>query len=156
MNAQRFKDIGIGILFVLAQLLMFRHLKFYHTGADLVLVYIIWYMLHRTRTGSIFMAAGLGLLYDMLLDTWGVHMFSKTLIAFSLYNFMPRLTEFRLSVGQIFLLVLGVALFHNIVFLGITSFLDAFAEDLFFWRHWLGNSLYTALVGSFLYLFFND
>lgn len=153
MNSQRLKQIGYGLIFVLIQLLMFRHLKLFQIQADLILIYIIWVMVTDNRTSSIVIAALLGFVYDMLMDTWGLHMFTKTFVAFAAFNIMPRYSEIRLPAGQVFFIVFGMGLLHNILFLGVASFIEAFSESLFFWRHWIGNSIYTALVGMLLYLF---
>jgi hypothetical protein len=98
------------------------------------------------------MAAGLGFLMDALLDTWGLHMFAKTLTIFASFNFIPRITDMRLLTGQIFLTILLAGIFHQFIFLILANFIDGYA-DLFFFRQWVGNAIYTAVIGSFMYIF---
>jgi hypothetical protein len=80
-------------------------------------------------------------------------MFSKTLIVFSVFNIIPKTKEIRLLLGQVFLSILLVSLAHNLVYLGLNSFVEQYSAELMFWRQLAGNSIYTAIVGSFIYLF---
>lgn len=153
MNLRQLKDFGIGLGFLALQIVLFRHLKIYEMQADIVLVFLIWYMTKRDRTTAIVMAALLGFFQDALLDLWGLNMFSKTLIIFSVYNIIPKTKEIRLLLGQVFLTILLIALAHNLVYLGLNSVVEQYAAELMFWRQLAGNSVYTAIVGSFIYLF---
>ncbi|MDX1585659.1 MAG: rod shape-determining protein MreD, partial [Balneolaceae bacterium] len=116
MNLRHFKDFGIGLGFVALQIVLFRHLKIYEMQADLVLIYLIWYMTQRDRTSSIIMAALLGFFQDAFLDLWGLNMFSKTLIVFSAFNIIPKTKEIRLLLGQVFLSIFLIALAHNLIY----------------------------------------
>lgn len=153
MNLKQLKDFGIGLGFIALQIVLFRHLKIYEMQADIVLIFLIWYMTRRDRTTAIIMAAVLGFFQDALLDLWGLNMFSKTLIIFSVYNIIPKTKEIRLLLGQVFITILLIALAHNFVYLGLNSIVEQYAAELMFWRQLIGNSIYTAIVGSFIYLF---
>ncbi|MGK7369073.1 MAG: rod shape-determining protein MreD [Candidatus Halalkalibacterium sp. M3_1C_030] len=153
MNLRHLKDFGIGLGFVALQIVLFRHLKIYEVQADLVLIYLIWYMTQRDRTTAIIMAALLGFFQDAFLDLWGLNMFSKTLIVFSTFNIIPKTKEIRLLLGQVFLSILLIALAHNLVYLGLSTLVEQYSAELLFWRRLAGNSIYTAIVGSFIYLF---
>ena len=153
MNPDRIKNIGLGILFLLVQIVLFRHLKIYQVQPDLVLIFLLWYAAREQRTAAILMAAGFGFLQDALLDLWGLNMFAKTLLIFMSYNFIPKNTKKQLLIGQVFLTVLIVAVVHNMIFLGLNAAIQNYTAEIFFWRHLLGNSLYTALVAGVIYLF---
>ncbi len=153
MNPERFKHIGLGILFLLMQIVLFRHLKIFQIQPDLVLIFVIWYMARENRTSALLMAAGLGFLQDAMLDLWGLNMFSKTLLVFMSYNFIPRGSKKRLLVGQVFLTILIAGLLHNLIFLGLNGVVQNYSAEFFFWQHLIGNSIYTAVVGSFIQLF---
>lgn len=153
MSPDRFKNIGLGIIFLLVQVTLFRHLKIFQVQPDLILIFVIWFMSRKDRTAALLMAAGLGFMQDALLDLWGLNMFSKTLLVFITYNFIPKNTKKQLLIGQVFLTVLIVSLFHNLIFLGLNMLMDIYTAELFFWRHLFGNSLYTALVAGVIYLF---
>lgn len=153
MNRERFKDVVIGLGFVALQIVLFRHLKIFDMEADLVLIFLVWYMTRSDRTSAILMAAGLGLVQDALLDLWGLNMFTKVLITFSLYNFIPKRSNIRLLLGQVFLIIFFVAIVHNLIFLGLNSFVESYSAELLFWKRLAGNSIYTAIVGSFIHLF---
>ncbi len=99
------------------------------------------------------MTAGLAFVQDALLDLWGLNMFSKTLLTFAIYNFIPKSSEVRLLIGQIFLTVLIASMVHNIIFLGLNIIVESYSAELLFWRQWIGNAIYTAIVASFIHLF---
>ncbi|MDX1639843.1 MAG: rod shape-determining protein MreD [Balneolaceae bacterium] len=153
MNTERLKDFGVGLSFVALQIVMFRHLKLWGMQPDLVLIYILWLITRRDRTTCLILAAGLGFFQDALLDLWGLNMFSKTLLTFMAYNFIPKSSDVRLLIGQIFLTVLIASMVHNIIFLGLNLVVEIYSAELFFWREWIGNAVYTAVVASFIHLF---
>lgn len=153
MTPDRLKNIGLGILFLLVQVVLFRHLKIYQMQPDLVLIFLVWYVARKDRTSAILMAAGLGFIQDALLDLWGLNMFAKTLLIFLSYNFIPKNSNRQLLLGQVFLTILIVSILHNMIFLGLNAVIENYTAEIFFWRHLLGNSLYTALVASTIYLF---
>lgn len=156
MKSERLKDFlwGLGIVFL--QIVIFRHLKIFKIQADIVFIYILWIMSQRSRTSAIVLAATLGFLQDAMMNLWGLNMFANTLIAFMGYRFIPKQSETQLMVSQVFLLVLIFSLFHNIIFLGMASFVKNYAVELYFWYILLGSSLYTAIVASIIYLFKNS
>lgn len=153
MNRDKLKDFAAGLGFVVIQIMLFRHLKIYEMQADLVLIFILWYIARRDRTSAIIMAAVLGFTQDALLDLWGLNMFSKTLLTFAAYNFIPKNSDVRLLIGQVFLTVLIAALLHNLVFLGLNVAVENYSAELIFWQQLIGNSLYTAIVASFIHIF---
>lgn len=153
MNTERLKDFGIGLGFVALQIVMFRHLKIFEMQPDLVLIYILWLIARRNRTQCLFIAAGLGLFQDALLDLWGLNMFSKILMTFAIYNFTPKSSDGRLLFGQIFLIVVIASLIHNIIFLGLSFVVENYSAELLFWQQWIGNAAYTAVIASFIQLF---
>ena len=153
MNAEKLKNIGLGIGFLLIQILLFRHLKIYGVQPDLVLIFLVWYTVQYDRTSALLMTASMGFLQDALLDFWGLNMFTKTLLIFMIYNYIPKSLKKRMLVGQVFLTMLIVSLFHNLIFLGLNAVLQNYSGEVFFWRYLLGNSLYTAVIASFIQLF---
>lgn len=153
MTGQRIKDFGLGFGFVVLQVILFRHLKVYDVQADLVLIFLLWYMMHRDRTSAIIMAAVLGFIQDAILDLWGLNMFSKVLMTFVGFNFLPKYSEVRLILSQVFTTVFVASVIHNVIFLGLSSVVQNYSAEFLFWRQLIGNSIYTALVASFIQLF---
>lgn len=153
MNPDRLKNIGLGLLFLLVQVVLFRHLKIYQVQPDLVLIFLVWYMARKDRTSAILMAAGLGIAQDALLDLWGLNMFSKTLLVFVSYNFIPKNTKKQLLLGQVFLTILIICFAHNLILLGLNALIENYTAEIFFWRHLFGNSLYTSVIAGVIYLF---
>jgi len=153
MWKQHGRDLLIGIICVLLQVSIFRHLRIFGTSADIVLIYLLWIMTVRDRTTAIWTAATLGLLQDALLDLWGLNMFAKVAIAFFGYNMMPKQSGSRLLTGQIFLMVLMFSIAHNLLFLLAASFIESYAIESLFWYMLLIGSLYTAITASIVHLF---
>lgn len=152
MSKELLQDILIGGLVVLSQTLLFRYLSLFGTYIDFVFIYLLWVMSTRSRTEALVIAFMLGFATDFFMDSWGLHMIAKTLTVFVLYNLIPRLTETKLDTWQVFLILLGVGLFHNVIFAGLSQFTEVFQVTSFL-LFWLGNTVYTALFGSFIYLF---
>lgn len=153
MNPERLKNFGIGLAFLLIQIVLFRHLKILQVQPDLLLIFLVWYMGRKDRTSALIMAAMLGLLQDAMLDLWGLNMFSKTLLVFMSYNFIPKGTKKQLLIGQVFLTIFIAAFIHNLIFLGLNAAIENYTAEFYFWQHLLGSSLYSAFVASFVQLF---
>lgn len=153
MNGQQLKHIAMGLGMVGVQVVLFRHLKIFDVQPDLVLIFLLWYMSRADRTSAILMAALLGITQDAMMDLWGLNMFSKTLIAFAGHNLLPSGNDTRLVLYQVALTVLIAALVHNLVFLGLNIVVQTYSGEFLFWRHWIGSSLYTAVLAGFIHLF---
>ena len=156
MRNKLLKHIGIGIIFVLSQLLIFQHLSLFGTIADPVLVFILWTALRYERHEVLFFAAGFGFFQDLMFDTWGLNMFSKTITMFLIYKIVSRNMEVRLIVWQAFALIFGAAFIHNILYLGLSSFLNVYDYPFSPIILLIGSSLYTAVIGSILHILKGD
>ena len=153
MSGQGLKDFGIGLIFVIAQVLFFQHLSVFGTTADPIIFYLLWLVAKYDRPKLLFIAALLGLFQDALFDFWGMFMFSKTLLVFLFYSFVKRRSEVQLIVWQIFIFIFIAALIHNIIFIALSSFFDAYAINFSPFLLIIGNAVYTALVGSLIFVF---
>lgn len=153
MSKDIFRDLLVGLSFILAEVLIFQHLSFFGATPDPLLIYLLWLAMKYDRVKLVLMAAGLGLVQDALFDFWGLNMFSKTLLCFMVFNFLSRRNEGRLLLWQIFLMILLAAILHNVIFLGLASFIDAYTSGFAPIIFILVNSLYTALLGSMLFIF---
>lgn len=153
MSNDRLKHIALGVAFLLLQIVLFRHLNIFRTQPDLVLIFLVWYMSKRSRTSSLLMAAFLGLTQDFFLDIWGLNMFTKTLVVYLGHRFIPRAQKTRVIIGHVFFTVLSVAFLHNFIFQGLNIFTQSYSGETLFWRHLIGNSLYSAVVACFIHLF---
>lgn len=153
MSTETFRDFLVGIVFILAEVLIFQHLSFFGAMPDPLLVYLMWLAMKYDRAQLVIFAAILGLTQDALFDFWGLNMFTKTLIFFMIFNFVNRWKEGRLLIWQIFLILFSVAILHNVIFLGLSSFIEAYASGFAPIIFIVGNSLYTALLGAVLFIF---
>ncbi len=153
MSTETFKDFLVGLGFILAEVLIFQHLSFYGATPDPLLIYLMWLAMKYDRVKLVVFAAIFGLTQDALFDFWGLNMFSKTLLCFMAFNLVNRWKEGRLLIWQILIALFGLALFHNLIFLGLSSFIQAYTTGFIPIIFILGNSLYTALLGALLFIF---
>ncbi len=153
MNRDLVKDIGLGLIFVVAQVLFFQHLSIFGVTADPITFYLLWLVSKYSRPQLLFLAALFGLLQDAFFDFWGMYMFSKTLLVFLFYSFVKRRSEIQLLLWQIFLFILIAALIHNIIFIGLSSFFDAYATNYNPVLFVIGNAVYTSVVGALIFVF---
>lgn len=153
MSSETLKELLIGFLFVLFQALIFKHLSLFGAVADPLLIYLLYLSLRFDRTRLVLFAGLLGFFQDMLFDTWGLYMFSKVLLCFAAYRFLNRRSESRLLLWQIFLVIFIATLAHNLILLGVASFVDAYNGGINPVLYLLSGSLYTATVGVILFIF---
>lgn len=153
MNKENLRDLIIGLVFVLAEVLIFQHLTILGTTPDLLLIYLLWLATKRNRFNLIILAAILSFIQDAFFDFWGLNIFAKTLVCFMGYNFIQRNKEGRLLLWQIFAIVGIASIFHNLIILGLSSFVEAYTTTFKPTIFVIGSSLYTALVGSILFIF---
>lgn len=153
MSPQSLKRIAAGIGVVILQVIFFRHLKILTIQPDVILLFLLWLMTRSKRTGVILMAALLGFTQDALLDTWGLNMFSKVFLVFIGYNTISKNVDIRAQLPRILAIVFMAALFHNLIFLILSSLTERYTAEFLFWRQWIGNSLYTTIVAGIVQLF---
>lgn len=146
--------VGIGMIFI--QIVLFKNLRVFAGEVDLILIYIIWLCTKQTKTESLILGALLALFQDAFTDLWGLNVFSKTVTIFILHSYLNRISENRFIFWQVFLIVLGVAFLHNLMFFGLTLFTETYASAYVFVSLTIVSPLMTAVVGSFLHLVRTD
>jgi rod shape-determining protein MreD len=153
MNKETVKDLLVGLSFILLEVLIFQHLSFFGATPDPLLIFLLWLAMKYDRVQLVVITAVLAFFQDALFDFWGLNMFSKVLLMFFAYNFLNRQRESRLLVWQIFLVILISAFFHNLIFLGLSSFIEAYSQGFSPIIFLTLNSLYTATLGAMLFIF---
>lgn len=153
MNSQLVRHLFYGLFFILLDLLFFQHLKIFGASVDPLFFFLLWMVQKYDRVQLIIFTAVLALIQDAFFDFWGIMMFSKTLTIFIVYNFIHRKSDAQLLLWQIFLLILGSALIHNIILFILSSFFSAYAVGLSPLTIVFGNSIYTAFIGVLIYIF---
>jgi|SRR5699024_4787732 len=153
MNLRWLKQIGLGFAVVIIQVLFFQHLSIFSMQADFVLLFLIWFISRKSRTSSILMAAFLGFMQDALLGSWGLNMFTKTLLTFVAHKWLSERIKKQNQLPQMLFIVLAVALIHNLIFLIVSSFVQTYATESLFWRVLIGNSIYTTCISGIIQLF---
>ncbi len=153
MSSDLLKDLGIGFILVITQVLFFQHLDILGTTVDPIVFYLLWLVPKYQRSRLVIIAALFGLLQDAFFDFWGMYMFSKTLLVFLFYNAVKKRAEVQLLLWQIFLFIWLAAIVHNTIFYGLNSFFEAYAVNFYPFLQIVGGAIYTALVGCLLYVF---
>lgn len=153
MRGNTLKHIGLGVIFVLSHILLFQHLKIFGAIADPVLIFVVWLATQRDRTSTLIIAAGLGFFQDALFDVWGLYMFSKTLLAFLIYNTINKYTHKKLIIWQIFVIMLIIAVIHNLLFISLGSVIESYSIGISIVSFLVGNSIYTSIIAALLYIF---
>ncbi|AXJ01854.1 rod shape-determining protein MreD [Cyclonatronum proteinivorum] len=149
-------DLFIGLAAVLLQVMIFRHLELWGVTPDAGFLYILGLCAIRPRTYALLTGAAIAILLDIFLDTWGIHLFSFTLLILTTHSLIATQWENKLLIGQTFLLLLVLSAVYHLIFLLVASFAGIYDTSLLFLNFWLGSSLYTALVGIILYLLLID
>jgi rod shape-determining protein MreD len=153
VNRSYFIDIALGIVFVILQVVFFRHLMLFGMYPDVVLIFLLWYMKGRTRTAAVLMAFFTGFLQDALLDLWGLNLISKILLAFFAQPFIDENMQGRNEIPRVITVVFLAAVIHNLIFLLLSFAVKEYSAELLFWRHWLGNAVFTAIIAGILQFF---
>ncbi|MEX0904096.1 MAG: rod shape-determining protein MreD [Balneolaceae bacterium] len=151
-RSDNIRTLAIGLGIVAVQFVLLRHLTILGAESDLVLLFILWLCTKRPKIDCLIYAGMLGLLQDSLMDLWGLHMFSKTLVVFMLHDILNRISENRFLTWQIFLVILAAAFLHNLIFFMVSSFAEVFATGYVGFSLLVISSGFTAIVGSFLHL----
>jgi rod shape-determining protein MreD len=156
MQPSLLKHIILGILVLVGQIMIFRHLRIFNSEPDLVLVFLLLFVHYHDRTRSLIVAAVFGLAYDAFLDLWGLHMFAKVAMVMFCYNFIPRPEDSKPQLLHIFVVMLLVIFFHNALLLGVSAFIQSLSTSTYLVEILIGNTIFTAIIGTFLYFFKTD
>lgn len=141
-----------GTTLVLIQAVLLRHLTIFGAEPDLVFLFLLWLCKSKDRTTLLLFTAYTAFLQDMLADLWGMHLFSKTLTLFILHNYLNRISQTKFYFWQVAAVVFFSSILLNTISSGIALFSELYASGSFLWIRIVVTSLYTALLGSFLYL----
>lgn len=153
MSNPIWRDLLFGVIFVVLDILFFRHLSLFGLHIDPLLFYLLWLIPNYERVPIIILAAVLGLIQDAVYDYWGMMMFTKTLLVFLTFNPIKSRAENQLLIWQIFTVIFTAGIIHNIIFYVLASFFTTFATNFSPVFLIIGNAFYTAIVGALIYVF---
>ena len=144
-----------GLLIVTLQYLVLGRLKLWGAYPDAVLLYVAWLGLRHGRQVGAVAGVTTGLLMDVLVfDSWGIHMFVKTLVGFLVGLFPANERETLLiQPQQAFIGGLVIALLHNGLLVALYALESGARSPNMIMSLWLGSALYTACVGTVAALF---
>jgi len=153
-TALRFGLLGVAVF--LAQWLVLGRLPVFGATPDAVLLFVAWTGLRFGRRYGLLVGFVFGLLLDAVYDTWGMHMFVKSLVGF-LIAFVPTNERETLLIQpqQAFTGGFLIALVHNGLFVAFQALAAGGATLAMVTGEWLGGALYTAFVALVGALFLN-
>jgi len=150
------RTILTGLVVFLAQWLVFGRLTLWGAYPDIVILFVAWLGIRKGRQWGAIGGFSFGLLLDAVYDTWGLHMFVKTLVGFMLGLFPASDREGLLILPrQAFLGGLVVSLVHNGLFVVLLALQAGAMNSFLVYGLWIGSALYTACLGTLGSLFGN-
>jgi rod shape-determining protein MreD len=146
------RPVLIGLVVVAMQWLILGRLRFFGAYPDAMLLYVAWVGFYYGRLAGTVGGFLMGFCFDAIYGTWGIHMFVKTVVGFSIGLFSDTEREARIQLVQAIVGGVVVALVHNGLVL-IVEALQAGTINRFMVFIWLGSTVYTAVVGAIATLF---
>ncbi len=147
-NSFQLRDGLIGVGLLLIQLLIFQHLPVFGSRPDLIVVYVIWISTRYSKFQTLFAGFVSSFLLDAILDLWGLHMFSNTLLILVGHELIQNFGSRRLIYWQVFLLLSTLVLVKYVIFLALAGIASAYQVPSFTFGNLVLGTLYTALLGS--------
>jgi rod shape-determining protein MreD len=146
------RDLLIGLLVVVFQITIFRHLRVFGIEPDITLVLIFLWMVRYDRTKMIILAFLLGIAQDMLLDWWGLNMFANTLTVMILHSIVPKKEDSVLGVYP-FSLYLALTVFtHQVIMLSLAEFSEVYSLGDAFFGFLIGTTVFSTGMGILVYV----
>ncbi len=143
-----------GLVIVTLQWLIVGRLRLWGAYPDVVLLFVAWMGLRHGRLAGSVTGFGLGFLMDAIYDTWGIHMFAKTVTGFLVGLFPANERETLLILPQqAFVGALVLALVHNGLLVTLMALQSGTRTTFLITALWLGSSFYTSLLGTIASLF---
>ncbi len=143
-----FRQTAFGLAIVAAQWLIFGRLRLWGAYPDAVLLFVAWLGLRYGRRYGAVGGFGLGLLMDAIYGTWGIQMFTKTLVGFLLGLFPAQERESLLILPrQAFVGGLVIALVHNGIMVTLLALESGASNRSLVTALWIGSACYTAGLG---------
>lgn len=136
------------------QWLVLGRLQIYGTYPDAVMLFLTWYALHEGRQRGTSTGFALGAVMDVVYGTWGVQMFVKTIVGFTVGSFaVEERKPILIQPQQAFLGGLVIALLHNGLIVILLALQTEATNNFLIYGLWLGSALYTAAVAYVTSLF---
>lgn len=144
--------IGIGVL--ASQWLILGRLSLWGAYPDAVLLFVAFSAIMYGRKAGAVSGFAFGFLMDAIYDTWGLHMFVKTLVGFMLGMF-PSSERDSLVIRPRQALVGGlvIALVHNGIFVALLALQSGTKNSFLVTGLWLGSAVYTAVIATLFQIF---
>lgn len=154
MNLEWIKYSAVGLFVLFLDKIIFSHLNLWGISFDPLLIYIIWMLPKQDRIPSIYTVAFLAFVQDVFFDSWGLYLFSKSLIVLFFHRYLRDKFETKIFGGQFFYHSLVITLTHNVIFYVFASLTGDYATGWWPFLLLLISSLYTSLISFLTYLIY--
>ena len=148
----KYSSVGLFVLFL--DKIIFSHLSLWGISFDPLLIYLIWILPKQDRIPSIYTVAFLAFVQDVFIDTWGLYLFSKSLIVLLFHHYLSNKFDAKIFGGQFIYHSLVITLTHNVIFYVFASLTGDYATGWWPLLLLLLSSGYTTLVSFLTYLIY--
>lgn len=151
MNLNWTKYLLGGLIVIFLDQILLQHLSLWGIQFDAALLFLVWTIPLLKKTEAIYIYGSLALLQDALYDSWGLMLFSKTLIVLLFYNFMMERNQGNIFSSQFSVFTLIIALTHNISYYLLSMIAGSYASGLWPFTLVMLGAVYTALLSFALH-----
>ena len=151
MNFNWAKYLLGGLIIIFLDQILLQHLSLWGIQFDAVLLFLVWTIPLLKKTEAIYIYGSLALLQDALYDSWGLMLFSKTLIVLLFYNFMLERNQGNIFSSQFAVFTLIIALTHNTSYYLLSMIAGSYASGLWPFTLVMLRAVYTALLSYALH-----
>ncbi|MFC2086033.1 rod shape-determining protein MreD [Bacteroidota bacterium] len=151
------RNILLGIAVLLVQWLIAGRLQIWGAYADIVLIFLTLQALRHGQLAGSLAGFALGLGLDIVYGTWGIQMFSKTLIGFLIGLFADEERgDPYFTPGQAVMGMLVISLLHNGLMVVFHALESGTRNFFMIAALWIGSSIYTAIVAGIAMPFYSS
>jgi hypothetical protein len=151
MNLDWTKYLLGGLLIIFTDQILLQHLSLWGIHFDALLLFLIWTLPNLNRTEAIYIYGSLAFLQDALYDSWGLMLFSKTLIILLFHAYLINRSQGNVFSSQFAILTLTIALTHNTIYYLLALVTGGYASGLWPYTILLLGALYTTLLSFILH-----
>lgn len=151
MNFDWTKYLLGGLIVIFLDQILLQHLSLWGIHFDAVLLFLVWTLPDLKRTEAIYIYGLLAIFQDALYDSWGLMLFSKTLIILLFHNYLVNRNQGKIFSSQFAVFTLAIALTHNTVFYLLSLVTGGYASGLWPYTVLLLGALYTTVISFTLH-----
>ena len=151
MNLDWTKYLLGGLFIIFLDQILLQHLSLWGIQFDALLLILIWYLPLLKKTEALYIYGSLAFLQDALYDSWGLMLFSKTLIIVLFRTYLVNRNQGIIFSSQFAVLTLAIAFTHNTIYYLLSLITGGYASGLWPYTVLLLGALYTTFLSFILH-----